>query len=176
MPPTCTLVFQGWVRVAVADKDKGAGFVVAQQDVVGRPLLLDQSLFKEQRLDFTTRYCDLNLRDACDHGLGLGVECAAKVAAKACFQAFGLAYVKGLTMGVQHPVDSGGLGKVGEKLPCIKRSHGVQKVPRCPAEYQKQGVRRWFRTLPPGHVSAPDASARHPSGSRVFRRSYNGRC
>ena len=176
MPPTCAFIFQGWIRMAVADKNEGIGFVVAQQNIVGRPLLLDQGLFKEQRLDFTTRYRDLNIRDACDHGLGLGIECAAKVAAKACFQAFGLAHVKGLAMRVQHPVDPRGLSKVGEKLPCIKRSHGVQKVPRCPAEYQKQGLRRWFRILLPGHVSIPGASARHPSGPRVFRRSDNGRC
>ena len=58
----------------LADEDVRVGLVVAQQDVVRRAQLLDQGLLKQQRFRFAAGDGDLDIRDAPDQCLGLGIQ------------------------------------------------------------------------------------------------------
>src|SRR5690554_5831842 len=59
------------VCIPVGYQNIGIGFIVAQQNVVWRTLLLDQVLFQQQRFRFTAGYRDLNPLYACNQCLSL---------------------------------------------------------------------------------------------------------
>ena len=86
----------------------GIRFVVAQQDVVARLVLLDQVVFKRQRLFFVVDLNDLDVPGFADQRAGLDVSQAIviEVAANAAAQVFGFTNVDDGPVGVLVEIDS----------------------------------------------------------------------
>ena len=114
-------------KLAVRQVDIGVGFVVTQQDVVDRLVLLDQVVLQQQRLDLAVQHSDLDVGDVGHHRHGFRLQPAgAEVAGNPVFQVFGLAHVQQPPLGVVHLVHAGALAQGGEKGLVIETavSHG----------------------------------------------------
>ncbi|MNT44231.1 hypothetical protein D3C72_1807480 [compost metagenome] len=98
---------QAW-ELAVREIDVRIGFVVAQQDVVGRPPLLDQRLLKQQGFGFVGRDGRFDLRDTRHQSGGLGGKARfAKVTREAILEVFGFTDVKQPRLAIEHAVHAG---------------------------------------------------------------------
>ncbi|MNI49823.1 hypothetical protein D3C73_1044550 [compost metagenome] len=95
-------------KLAIGQKHVGVGFVVAQQDVVGRTPFLDQCLLKQQGFGFVGRNRRFDLGDA-RHQCG-GLRCQprlAEVTRQAILEVLGLADVEQARLAVEHAIDAG---------------------------------------------------------------------
>ncbi|MNL06415.1 hypothetical protein D3C87_1270500 [compost metagenome] len=114
---------------AVREKDVGVGFVVAQQNVVGRPPLLDQRLLKQQGFGFIGRDRRFDLGDTRHQGRGLGGEPGlAKVARQTTLEVLGLADVEQARIAVEHAIHTGTPTDRRQKGAWIKGFSHVQRL------------------------------------------------
>ena len=94
-------------KLAGREEDIGIGLVVAQQDVIRRPPLLDQRLLKQQRLGFVGGDGGLDLCDLGHQRSGLGcLPGLAEIAGQALFQVLRLADIEQLGLRVEHAIDA----------------------------------------------------------------------
>ncbi|MNS77091.1 hypothetical protein D3C72_1106650 [compost metagenome] len=95
-------------KLSVGEKDIGVGFVVAQQDVIGRAPFLDQRLLKQQGFGFVGGDRRLDLGDTRYQCGGLGGKPGlAKVTRQAILEVLRLADVKQPRFAVEHAVHAG---------------------------------------------------------------------
>ena len=105
-----TIEHQSRILVFERTENVGIGFIVAQGDVVARPLRLDQIALEQQRLGLVRRDRHLDARDPLHQRGELGrILAAAEVAADAIAQTRGLADVQQLAVGIVHAIDAGTL-------------------------------------------------------------------
>ncbi len=115
--------------VTIGQKHIGIGLIVTQQNVVGRPPLLDEGLLQQQRFGFVARDGRFNLGDARHQRSGLGrVSGFAKIAGKTLLEVLGLADVKQCGFGVEHTVDAGTTATGREKCTWIESLGHVQAL------------------------------------------------
>lgn len=75
-------------------KDVRVRFVIAQQNVVFRAMLLDQVMFKYQRLSFCEGHSDLDISNITDKRSRFGtVYIRSEIRAEALFKVFGFTYI-----------------------------------------------------------------------------------
>ncbi|VVN29392.1 hypothetical protein PS681_04755 [Pseudomonas fluorescens] len=121
-------------KLPVGQKHVGIGFVVAQQDVVRRPPLFDQRLFKQQRFGFVGGDGRFDLRNATHQRCGFRRQTGfAKVAGQAFFQIFGLAHVQQACIAVEHAIDARAAADCRQKragIECV--SHGQRLASTMP--------------------------------------------
>ncbi|MCY1367647.1 hypothetical protein D9M69_545910 [compost metagenome] len=92
-------------KLSVGEKDVGVGFIVAQQDVIGRAPFLDQRLLKQQGFGFVGGDRRLDLGDTRHQRGGLGGKPGlAKVARQAILEVLRLADVEQPRFAVEHAV------------------------------------------------------------------------
>ena len=100
---------QGDSRVGVFAREKniGIGFIVTQQNVVGRPVAFDQVVFKQQRIHLGRGHRNLNIAYARHQRHCLCSEASrAEIAADPVFEVSRLADVEKLAVFVVHLVDT----------------------------------------------------------------------
>ena len=114
----------------LAEIDVRERFVVAQDDVVGRPVTLDQVAFEQQRLDVVGGGHHLEAAGQRHHALqpcaqrrGLGI------GRQALLQRFRLADVEHLALGVEHAIDARAVGQ-GRDLLADHRRTGQNRCAR----------------------------------------------
>ena len=120
------------------EQDVGVGLVVAQLDVVGGPVPLDQRLFEQQRLGFAVGDGDFDAGHLVQHGEAARVQGgAAEIAAHAVAQVGGLADVDDLAGAVLHLVHPGPAREAGDVTFVIEGGfcrHGKGLHPFVPLE------------------------------------------
>ena len=122
-----TLELERGVRVPIGDEDIGVRFVVAKQDVVRGPQLLDQGLLEQQRFGFATGNRDLNVMNPGDQRLGLGVQCATEVAGQSWLESLGLADVEHVGLLVEHAVHARGLRDRLQEMLGVEARWGIDR-------------------------------------------------
>ena len=94
-------------RVVLRQHQPGVGFVVAQDDVEARLEALDDVCLKQQRLGLGVGGDDLHRRGFGDHApQALGQAGGLGVGRDPLLEAAGLADVKGIPLGIEHPIDA----------------------------------------------------------------------
>ncbi|MNN33063.1 hypothetical protein D3C81_1468010 [compost metagenome] len=139
-----TVDTQARIFVRAGQEHVGIGLIVAQQDVVRRPPLLDQRLLQQQRLGLVGGDGGLDLRDARHQRSGLRRQPAlAEVAGQAFLQIVGLADIQQAGLGIEHPVHARASAAGGKKAAAVE--HGAHLSCR----------------LRPCHGESPARPARH---------------
>ncbi|MCY1526627.1 hypothetical protein D9M68_616630 [compost metagenome] len=116
-----TVDAQPWV-IAIREKYVGIGLIVAQQDVVGRPPLLDQCLFEQQGFGFIGGNRGFDLDDPGHQRSGLRRQTAlAEVARQAFLQVFRLADIEQLGVRIEHAVNAGAAAAGSEEGAGVER-------------------------------------------------------
>ena len=117
-----TVQAQAWKVVIAGKENVRVRLVVAQQNIIRRPVSLDQALLQQQRLGFVGGDGGVNLLDAADQCLGLGAQAGfAEVAGQALFKVAGLADIQQCAVGIEHAIDPGFAAGRGEKGARIER-------------------------------------------------------
>ena len=143
--------FLGAVQVEI-----GKALVVAQQDVVARPVLLDEVVLEDQRLGVGVDDRDLAAAHLAHHRRDLRRQLVgAKIARHAALEVLRLADVENLAIRIEHAVHAGPRRKRGDELAGIERRPrgGTRLARRCG---------RWLGPVR-GHRRQP--SAARPSSS-----------
>ena len=86
------------------DADEGITLVVLEQDIVVRPVALDQRVFQHERFEFAVSDDHVEIAHLVDHRRHLRQMLAAEVADDAVFQPLGLADVDDLALFVEHDI------------------------------------------------------------------------
>ena len=106
------------MRIA-AKKNKGVGFIIAQQHVVARLIKLNIVMLKQQR--FRLGDGNVNLGNKRHQRFGFTrSQVAAKIAAKPLFQIFCFAYIDNSTASIIHTIDARLAGYGFQESFCIK--------------------------------------------------------
>ena len=107
------------------DDDPGVGFVVSQQHVIARLVLLDQVVLEDQGLGLGVSDGDLDIGDLAHQGAGLDVvDVGAKVGGKPLFQILGLAHIDHGATAVIHTVDAALMGDGAQKRLAVEERFG----------------------------------------------------
>ena len=101
--------------------DVGVALVIAQQDVVARPELLDEVVLQQQGLALGVGHRDLDAGDLADQCLRLDAEPGlAEVARHALLQVARLADIEHLAARIQHAIDTRPGGEGLEEIACVE--------------------------------------------------------
>ncbi len=107
------------------DDDPGIGFVIAQQHVVARLVLLDEVVLEDQCLGLGVGHRHLNIGDLAHQGAGLdAVDVGPKVGGKPLFQILGLAHIDDGATAVIHAIDAALVGHCAQEGLAVKEGLG----------------------------------------------------
>ena len=121
---------QPGIGIPVGQKQVGIGFIIPQQDIEWRPVLLDQILFQQQRLYFCLGNGDINVGDTAHQSSRFrGQPGSSEIACHPFTQVFCLANIEHSAVLTHHLIDAWTLGQLFEKRLMIER-HGaiVQRI------------------------------------------------
>ena len=111
-------------KVMLGQVDVGVGLVVAQDDVVGRPLRLDQALLEQKRFRLAAGDGHLDVAHLGDERHGLrGQSRGAEVGGHPRLQVARLADVEHRPVLAHHPVDAWARGQCGKEGFRVERCH-----------------------------------------------------
>ena len=122
---------KGNARVLVrgGDLDIGVGLIVAQQNIVRRAQGLDQRLLKQQRLRLAGGDGGLHAGDTADQRPGFGAgDVFLEIGIQPGAQIPGFPHIEHSAIVVQHPVNTGLAGAMGEKLLGVELRQGHSGV------------------------------------------------